>query len=171
MHLNAAYVNNLASVLQCLGWTDCFPTRPRRAIDTTFKYFSGFDMKLFDSAFGIHERALDLRAQRMEVISRNIANVDTPYYKAQDIDFKQVLNDAQRDYSLRATHSSHIQSADTKLQANTVFTIPFNPALDGNTVEMSVEQAKYGKAAAQYQATLRFIEGDISGIRKALRGD
>lgn len=128
-------------------------------------------MKLFDSAFGIHERALDLRAQRMEVISRNIANVDTPHYKAKDIDFKQVLNDAQGDRSMRATHSAHIQSAGSQQQANTVFTIPFNPALDGNTVEMSVEQAKYGKAAAQYQATLRFIEGDISGIRKALRGD
>tara|TARA_B110000046_G_C13024129_1_gene412843 strand:+ start:4600 stop:4986 length:387 start_codon:yes stop_codon:yes gene_type:complete len=128
-------------------------------------------MKLFDSAFGIHERALDLRGQRMEVIARNIANVDTPHFKAQDIDFKQVLNDAQGDHSLRATHSSHIQSAGSQKQANTVFTIPFNVSLDGNTVEMSVEQAKYGKAAAQYQATLRFIEGDISGIRKALRGD
>jgi flagellar basal-body rod protein FlgB len=52
-----------------------------------------------------------------------------------------------------------------------VYTIPFNTALDGNTVEMSVEQARYGKAAAQYQATLRFIEGNISGVRKALRGD
>ena len=128
-------------------------------------------MKLFDSAFGIHERALDLRGQRMEVIARNIANVDTPHFKAQDIDFKQVLNDAQGDHSLRATHSPHIQSAGSQKQANTVFTIPFNVSLDGNTVEMSVEQAKYGKAAAQYQATLRFIEGDISGIRKALRGD
>lgn len=128
-------------------------------------------MKLFDSAFGIHERALDLRGQRMEVIAQNIANVDTPFYKAKDIDFKQVLDEAQTDRSLRATHAAHIQFADSLQQGNTVFTIPFNPSIDGNTVEMSVEQAKYGKAAAQYQATLRFIEGDISGIRKALRGD
>ena len=56
-------------------------------------------------------------------------------------------------------------------QGGLVYTVPFNTALDGNTVEMSVEQARYGKAAAQYQATLRFIEGNISGVRKALRGD
>jgi len=128
-------------------------------------------MKLFDSAFGIHERALDLRGQRMEVIAQNIANVDTPFYKAKDVDFKQVLDETQTERSMRATHSAHIQSAASVQQGNTVFTIPFNPSIDGNTVEMSVEQAKYGKAAAQYQATLRFIEGDISGIRKALRGD
>ena len=128
-------------------------------------------MKLFDSAFGIHERALDMRSQRMEVISRNIANVDTPHYKAQDIDFKKVLDDTQSDRRLASTHSAHIESAEPLSQAERVFTIPFNTALDGNTVEMSVEQAKYGKAAAQYQATLRFLESDISGIRKALRGD
>ena len=128
-------------------------------------------MKLFDSAFGIHERALDLRSQRMEVIARNIANVDTPHYKAQDIDFKKVLDDTQSDRRLAATHSGHVASSEPLSQADRVFTIPFNTALDGNTVEMSVEQAKYGKAAAQYQATLRFLESDISGIRKALRGD
>ena len=131
-------------------------------------------MKLFDSAFGIHERALDLRGQRLEVISRNIANADTPHFKAQDVDFKQILNDAQSGRSLSATHAGHIQSSGSSGssgQAGLVYTIPFNTALDGNTVEMSVEQARYGKAAAQYQATLRFIEGKISGVRKALRGD
>lgn len=128
-------------------------------------------MKLFDSALGIHERALDLRGQRLEVISRNIANADTPHYKAQDVDFKQVLNDAQSGRSLSATHAGHIKSSGPSGQGGLVYTIPFNTSLDGNTVEMSVEQAKYGKAAAQYQATLRFLEGNISGIRKALRGD
>jgi flagellar basal-body rod protein FlgB len=52
-----------------------------------------------------------------------------------------------------------------------VYTIPYNTSADGNTVELSVEQAKYGKAAAEYQATLRFLEGSMSGVRKALRGD
>ena len=52
-----------------------------------------------------------------------------------------------------------------------MYTVPFNSSVDGNTVEMSVEQAKYGKAAADYQATLRFLEGEMSGIRKALRGE
>jgi flagellar basal-body rod protein FlgB len=51
------------------------------------------------------------------------------------------------------------------------YTIPFNSSVDGNTVELSVEQAKYGKAAAEYQTTLRFLEGSMSGVRKALRGE
>jgi flagellar basal-body rod protein FlgB len=126
-------------------------------------------MKPFDTAFGIHERALDLRAQRLEVIASNIANVDTPHYKARDVDFKSVLNDAQQ--TLSTTQVGHMKSSAVGEQSNLVYSIPFNTSLDGNTVELSVEQAKYGKAAAQYQATLRFIEGDISGIRKALRGD
>ena len=126
-------------------------------------------MKSFDTAFGIHERALDLRAQRLEVIASNIANVDTPHYKARDVDFKSVLNDAQQ--TLSTTQVGHMKSSAVGEQGNLVYSIPFNTSLDGNTVELSVEQAKYGKAAAQYQATLRFIEGDISGIRKALRGD
>lgn len=126
-------------------------------------------MKSFDTAFGIHERALDLRAQRLEVIASNIANVDTPHYKARDVDFKSVLNDAQQ--TLSTTQVGHMKSSPVGEQSNLVYSIPFNTSLDGNTVELSVEQAKYGKAAAQYQATLRFIEGDISGIRKALRGD
>ena len=128
-------------------------------------------MKLLDSAFAFSETALALRGQRMEVLSRNIANSDTPNFKAQDVDFKSVLNDAQCVTSMRATQGGHINRSQPASDANLVYTIPFNSSVDGNTVELSVEQAKYGRAAAQYQATLRFIEGDISGIRKALRGD
>ncbi|MEZ8132218.1 MAG: flagellar basal-body rod protein FlgB [Porticoccaceae bacterium] len=128
-------------------------------------------MKLLDSAFAFSETALALRNQRMEVLSRNIANADTPGFKAQDIDFKSVLNDAQEMTSIRATQGGHINNPQSASTANLIYTIPFNSSVDGNTVELSVEQAKYGRAAAQYQATLRFIEGDISGIRKALRGD
>jgi len=127
-------------------------------------------MKMFDAAFGIHEKALDLRAKRMEVISRNIANADTPGFKARDIDFKNVLNNVQGAGAMRTTHSGHVAHGGLG-GAGMVYTIPFNTAVDGNTVEISVEHAKYGKAAAEYQATLRFIEGNISGVRKALRGE
>ena len=73
--------------------------------------------------------------------------------------------------SIKATHQNHISNNAFKGSAEMVYTVPFNSSVDGNTVELSVEQAKYGKAAAQYQATLRFLEGEISGIRKALRGE
>ena len=126
---------------------------------------------MFDSVFGIHERALELRSQRMEVLSRNIANADTPNFKARDLDFSKVLSETQENQTIQATHKGHIGGSGMGRTADMVYTIPFNNSVDGNTVELSVEQAKYGKAAAQYQATLSFIEGNISGIRKALRGD
>ena len=128
-------------------------------------------MKVLDSVFASSERTLTLRGQRMEVLSRNIANADTPNFKAQDIDFKAVLKNTQASAGLSSTHHGHIKETNNIASANLVYTVPFNSSVDGNTVELSVEQAKYGRAAAQYQATLRFLEGEMSGIRKALRGD
>jgi flagellar basal-body rod protein FlgB len=128
-------------------------------------------MKIFDNTFAQAQTMLSLRGQRMEVLSRNIANADTPNFKAQDLDFKDVLKNAGSTTSIKATHQNHISNNAFKGSAEMVYTVPFNSSVDGNTVELSVEQAKYGKAAAQYQATLRFLEGEISGIRKALRGE
>jgi flagellar basal-body rod protein FlgB len=131
-------------------------------------------MNLLDNTFGIHAKALQVRSQRIEVLAQNIANADTPSYKARDIDFKAVLGNAQsqQDLAMTATRSQHFSSGEPATDAGgLLYRVPFNTAFDGNTVEMSVEQAQYGKAAADYQATLQFLESDISGIRKALRGD
>jgi len=128
-------------------------------------------MQFIDSAFGIHQRALELRAQRLEILAANIANADTPHFKAQDIDFKRALDEAQVVQGLNTTHRRHIHNGGFGGDAYKIYTLPFSNSLDGNTVELNVEQAKYGKAAAQYQASLRFLESSISGIRKALRGD
>jgi flagellar basal-body rod protein FlgB len=127
-------------------------------------------MKVLDSGLGIHQQALGLRVQRLETLAANIANSDTPHFKAQDIDFKRALGEADAKQGLNVTHKRHMQDPDLG-NAYKVYTLPFSNSLDGNTVELSVEQAKYGKAAAQYQATLRFLESNISGIRKALKGD
>jgi len=130
-------------------------------------------MNLLDKTFGIHAKALQVRGQRLEVLSQNIANADTPGYKARDIDFKSVLGRVQSpdDLAISATRAQHFSSAEPASDGGLLYRVPFNTAFDGNTVEMSVEQAQYGKAAADYQATLQFLESDISGIRKALRGD
>ena len=128
-------------------------------------------MKIFDNTFAQAQTMLSLRGQRMEILSRNIANADTPNFKAQDLDFRDALKNAGSTTSIKATHQNHISNSTYKGSAEMVYTVPFNSSVDGNTVELSVEQAKYGKAAAQYQATLRFLEGEISGIRKALRGE
>jgi len=127
-------------------------------------------MNMIDRAFGVHEQALGMRSQRMEVLARNIANADTPQFKAQDIDFRKVLSDTQTS-ALQTTHSNHVSTDKTDSKNGLMYRVPFNVAFDGNTVELPVEQAKYGQSAADYQATLSILESRISGIRKALRGD
>jgi flagellar basal-body rod protein FlgB len=127
-------------------------------------------MNMIDSAFSLHEKALGVRSQRMEILSRNIANADTPNFKAQDIDFKQVLRDTQ-DTAMRTTDAVHFPAGDIASGNGLKYRTPFNVAFDGNTVELPVEQAKFGQYAADYQTTLSILESRISGIRKALRGD
>jgi flagellar basal-body rod protein FlgB len=140
-------------------------------IGSTCKNFSELVMKILDSAFAFTERTLAVRGQRMEVLSKNIANADTPNYKAQDVDFRSVLKGTQLPTAMNATQKGHFSESKMISDANLFYTTPLNSSVDGNTVELSVEQAKYGRAAAQYQATLRFIESDVSGIRKALKGE
>ena len=128
-------------------------------------------MSLFDSALGLHGQALTVRSKRVEVIARNIANADTPHYKAQDLDFKQILKKSS-EQQLRTTQDTHFEvPAPGAAEHGLLYRVPFNTSFDGNTVEMNIEQAQYGKAAAEYQATLSFFQNSVSGLRKALRGD
>ena len=127
-------------------------------------------MDVLNSAFGIHERALGVRSQRMEVLARNIANADTPNFKAQHVDFKAMLKEAKTEY-LTATNEKHYAGLQEAPDNGMRFRTPFNSSFDGNTVEMNVEQAQYGKAASEYQATLQFLENRIGGLRKAMRGE
>ncbi|MEY4364647.1 MAG: Flagellar basal body rod protein FlgB [Pseudomonadota bacterium] len=127
-------------------------------------------MDLLSGAFGIHERALGVRSQRLEVLSRNIANADTPNYKAEELDFKAMLKETSREY-ISATHAKHYAALEEQPDDGKRFRVPFNSSFDGNTVEISVEQAQFGQAAAEYQTTLNFLENRISGIRKALKGE
>jgi len=127
-------------------------------------------MNLLSDAFGIHEKALSVRSQRMEVLARNIANADTPNYKAQDVDFKAMLQDVKTEY-LNATNEKHYAGIQDMPDDGIRYRIPYNSSFDGNTVEISLEQAQFGKAAGDYQATLQFLENRIGGIRKALKGE
>ncbi len=127
-------------------------------------------MDLLTNAFGIHERALGVRSQRMEVLARNIANADTPNYKAEELDFKAMLKETQREY-IAATHEKHFAALEEQPDNGMRYRVPFNSSFDGNTVEINVEQANFGKAAADYQTTLNFLENRISGLRKAIKGE
>ena len=130
-------------------------------------------VNIFDKDLSLHERALRFRGQRMELLSSNLANADTPNFKARDIDFRQAMGAARNEAAMRATQAAHfeVDGGITPDQAALKFRVPFNVAFDGNTVELSVEQAKFGKAAGDFQATLTFLENRVSSIRKALKGE
>jgi len=127
-------------------------------------------MEMIDKALGVHAQALGLRSKRMEILARNIANADTPHFKAKDIDFKSVLKQT-KETALNTTSNLHMPMPMEEDPSGERFRIPFNASFDGNTVEMNVEQAKFGQVAADYQATLNILESRVSGIRRALRGD
>ena len=127
-------------------------------------------MNLIDNALGVHAQALGLRSKRMEVLARNIANADTPHFKAKDIDFRSVLKQTRED-ALNITNNMHMNMPMEESPGGEKYRMPFNASFDGNTVEMNVEQAKFGQVAADYQTTLNILENRVSGIRRALRGD
>lgn len=124
----------------------------------------------FDNLFGIHEQALKVHARRGEVLASNLANADTPGYKARDIDFQAALQNAQGNPgAVEATQPGHIQpngAADPALQYRTAV----QPSVDGNTVDGQVEKQKYMESAMRYQASLSFIDGQLKQLLAAIRG-
>jgi flagellar basal-body rod protein FlgB len=140
-------------------------------VDRYHQNLSAPTMDLLPNTFGIHEQALRNRSQRVELLATNIANASTPRFKARDMDFKQALGMAQTE-ALKTTNSRHFDTAEAATSPGGLkYRIPFNASIDGNTVEMSVEQAQFGKASADYRASLMFIENRVSGIKRALRGE
>lgn len=127
-------------------------------------------MNFIDRALGVHPRALEVRSKRMELLAQNIANADTPNYKARDVSFRDALAEVGES-ALNVTQSRHIPRSDPLAKDGVKYRVPFNVAFDGNTVELNVEQAQYGKAATDFQATLNFLESRISSMRKALKGE
>jgi flagellar basal-body rod protein FlgB len=126
-------------------------------------------MDILNNVFGVHEIAIGARQRRLGLLGENIANADTPNYKAKDIEFK-ALFDNERSMSTRRTHESHIDHASGS-RNGLVYRVPNNPAADGNTVELNYQQAQFGKESARYTATLQFLENRIGGIKRALRGE
>lgn len=125
-----------------------------------------------DSALGIHAQALQVRSRRTEVLASNLANADTPNYKAKDIDFKAALQQAQAGYTpLKATHAVHIQPGGGNSPGELLYRVPEQASLDGNTVDTHVEQAEFARNAVQYQASLTFLGGRLKTLLSAIRGD
>lgn len=130
----------------------------------------------FQTALGVHEQALYTRARRTEVLGANMANADTPGYKARDIDFKQVLSETHgattRQLSTQQTNSAHMATQNTvnATDSSLKYRNPYQSSEDGNTVELHVEQANFADNALRYQATLTFLGSKFNGIKTAITG-
>jgi len=125
----------------------------------------------FDKALGVHPQALILREKRSEVLASNLANADTPGFKARDMDFQAILKQQSISSDIEATHSGHLLPQDYQLNSNLLYRTPQQASLDGNTVESHIEHGKYAENSVQYQSSLRFINGRFSGLLTAIKGE
>lgn len=120
------------------------------------------------------EDALNLRAHRQQILASNIANADTPNYKAVDIDFAKVLQGAQASrgqLNVNTTSSAHMHGmSGGPLDARTMYRTPTQPSIDGNTVDSNVEMSQFSENAIHYQAVISFLNGEAQMMKMAIQG-
>lgn len=131
-----------------------------------------------ESAFQYHQQALGLREQRHKVLASNIANADTPNYKARDMDFGSELKRAVElgrsrgnGLTLSRTSERHIegQAAASAAESDLLYRIPAQPSLDGNTVDMDRERTAFADNSVRYQAALTILNSRIQGLKNAMQ--
>ena len=130
-----------------------------------------------DAAFNFHQQALSLRHERQQVLASNIANADTPGYKARDMDFTSALERAMQTaggggegLALEQTASRHLAGQAPALpRGDLLYRVPDQPSLDGNTVDMDRERAQFADNSVRYQAALTFIGRRIQGLKSAMQ--
>ena len=126
----------------------------------------------FDNIFGIHARAVVLRAERAQILADNLANADTPGYKARDFNFKQALTQASGgNLPLAVTDPGQISSGSPAAPGvDLLYRNPLQPSVDGNTVDTEAEQTAFAKNAMQYEVGLQFLNGRIKSLMTAIKG-
>ena len=133
-------------------------------------------MPLISDHVVLLNQALSLRAQRHAVLASNVANADTPNYKARDFDFQAALQNARNGRSdaggitLATTSARHLSGGGMNSAVNLQYRGENQSAVDGNTVDMDVERAQLADNAMQYQILTQFISDKFKGMRTALSG-
>ncbi len=130
-----------------------------------------------DAYLGVHADALKLRSQRTEILARNLANADTPGYQARDMDFKaalaQATGGADAPVALKTTPANQIAApvdASGETNPNLKYRVPMAPSLDGNTVDVQMEQANFAENSVRFQATLTFLNARFRNLMTAITG-
>jgi len=133
---------------------------------------------LLDKNLLVHQTALNLQAYRQQLLASNIANSDTPNYKARDIVFRDALDAAlnrgrlgQQPLSLVKTHERHLgEKAGFSPEAFARYRMEWQSAVDGNTVDMDMERAAFAENTVHYEASITFINGLLRSMQTAIVG-
>jgi flagellar basal-body rod protein FlgB len=129
----------------------------------------------FSGALGVHEQAFRLRSDRAGLLAENLANADTPGYKAKDIDFKGILGGQVQMQSsgnqMKTTHSNHFALTNNSSEYDMLYRTPQQPSIDGNTVEEQVENAEYMKNSLAFEASFNFLNGKFKKLTSAIKGE
>lgn len=126
----------------------------------------------FDKAFGVHPQGMLLREKRSALLADNIANADTPGFKAKDLDFQTALANARtrQTSAMNRTHEKHFEISTQTRQEVKFRNVEQTDTGDGNSVDIHRERNAFSQNSMEYQAALNFLNGKISGLRKALGG-
>ncbi len=128
-----------------------------------------------DAHFKLHAESLKLSSRRSEMIARNLANAETPNYKASDLDFRKALKEALgedgAEAGMTATSAGHLGgSRNVNLGNYAINRSPLVESLDGNTVDVQAEQAAFAETSIRYQASLNFVNSQLRGLMTAITG-
>ena len=118
-----------------------------------------------------YSSALQLRGKRNNILASNIANAATPNYKARDISFEDEIKKFDKNGPIKISHDNHIVHNSGKSVNETSYREPLIPSLDGNTVELAVEQMQFAENSMRYASTVNFLNGKITKIISAIRGE
>jgi flagellar basal-body rod protein FlgB len=125
----------------------------------------------FNNALGVHPDAMLLRAKRAEILANNLANSDTPGFKARDINFQAMLaKETQSGLAMSSTNSAHISGSASR-NSELLFRNPSQPSIDGNTVDTQLEQTIFSRNAMDYDSSFEFLNGKFKGLKSAIRGE
>ena len=134
-------------------------------------------MNRLTDSLDFHGQALTLRAERQRIIAGNIANADTPGYVARDMDFAGALREATGSANAAATMSGASRTTPGHLPLSAAapgalslkYSAPSQTNLDSNSVDMDRERASFVDNSVKYEATLRFINGNVRTMLDAMK--
>ena len=128
-------------------------------------------MDTIKDQLSFYSSSLQLRGKRNNILASNIANAATPNYKARDISFEDEIKKFDKNGPIRTSHENHIVQNSGKSIQEVSYREPLIASLDGNTVEMAVEQMQFAENSMRYTSTVNFLNGKINKIMSAIRGE